>query len=77
MSVLNGVRNLMNKNKYTASVANFITKAVSSLPKSGKIGAIAALIAAPVIAYAGAKQLYQMGQIDQKYTDRAGMQTIV
>lgn len=71
------ISNLMTKNKYTNKVAEFITKGISNLSKAGKIGAIAAIIATPVIAYVGAKQMYQMGQIDQKYTDRAGMQRVV
>ncbi len=78
--VINGlkqVRTLMQKNKHTAKIANHITKALSHLPKAGKIGVIAAALAIPVVNYLGHKNSYEAGQIDQKYTDRANLQKTI
>ena len=72
---LKAVRNVMNKNKYTGKVAGWITKALSSMPKAGKIGVIAAAIALPVLSYIDHKDSYKAGQIDQKYTDKAAVQS--
>ena len=68
---LKSVRDVMSKNKYTGKVAGWITKALSSLPKAGKIGVIAAAIAAPVLYLIDHQNTYKAGQIDQKYTDKA------
>ena len=72
---LKSVKEVMNKNKYTGKAAGWITKALSSLPKAGKIGVIAAAIAAPVLYLIDHQNAYKAGQIDQKYTDRASVES--
>lgn len=71
---LKAFQNLMQKNKFTSKAANFITNALKNISKNGKIGVITAAIALPIVSYITHKHSYKMGQIDQKYTDKAKFQ---
>ncbi len=57
--------------------ANAILKKINNLPGKTKALGLIAAVGLTVLGYVGKNGIYKMGQIDQKYTDKAKMQGVM